>query len=89
MESAEHVFPQRVIDRGFPPDWRVYLRQQRRRYLNDRNASLKDRRSKARDIANDAATQRYHRWISRKTLLNQLANDPFDLLKGFELFTVR
>jgi len=59
MEGADHVLPQRVIDRGLAADGGVDLCKERRRHLEQGHAALVSGRGESRQIADDAAAERH------------------------------
>src|SRR5437773_7376186 len=76
MKSADHVFPERVIDRGLAADRRIHLSEQRGRDLNQGLAALIGSGGESRQVPDYPAPQGDERSITRAPLLEQRIEDP-------------
>ena len=66
MKRADKVLSDIEIDAGLAADRRVYLRKQRRRYLQHVDSAQIGRRGESAHVAGDSAAERYHERLSRK-----------------------
>src|SRR6266853_725090 len=76
MKSADHVLPERVIDRGLATDRRIHLSEQRGRDLNEGDAALIGSGGESRQIPDYPTPQGDERGIARAALLEQRIEDP-------------
>ncbi len=76
MKSADHVFSERVIDRGLAADRRIHLCEQRGRDLNKGHAALIGGGGESRQVPDDPTPQCDERGITRAPLLKQRIEDP-------------
>src|SRR6266852_1805037 len=76
-----------MIDAGFAANGGIYLRKQRGRYLDERNAALIARCHKARQVANDASSQCNNSLFLFSFLLHQPVYDLLETGKRFARFT--
>ena len=89
IERAYHVFAQRMVDAGLAAHRRIYLRQQRGRYLDERHTAQISRSGITRHIANHAAAQRNQRCAALAAILEQRVIDRIQRAGIFIRFTVR
>src|ERR1700694_2873865 len=88
MKSADHVFPERVIDRGLAADRRIHLCEQRGRDLNEGHAALIGGGGESRQIPDYPTPQGDERSITRASLLEQRIEDLIQSPPVLVLFAV-
>jgi hypothetical protein len=71
VKRADHVFPARVVDCGLSAHRGIHLGKQRGGNLDEGHATLKCRRGKAGEIADDAPTERNQCGLTVATRLKQ------------------
>src|SRR5712691_11282153 len=76
MKSADHVLPERVIDRGLAANRGIHLSEQRGRHLNEGDAAQIGGGGEARQIPDYPTPEGDERSITRASLLEQRIEDP-------------
>jgi hypothetical protein len=89
VESADQILAVRGIDTGLAPDRGIDLGQKRGRHLDEIHAAPGDRRGKAGEIPDDAATERNHQIAALEFGSKQGFDDFAEPGKGFAGFPVR
>ena len=88
IESADHVFAERVVDGGLAAHGRIHLRQQRGGHLNEAHAALIARGGKAGQIADNAATERDQRRVAPVRFFQQRRKHLLQHRQRFVLLTI-
>src|SRR5882762_3601581 len=78
MKSADHIFPEWMIDRSLAADRRIHLSEQRGRDLDEGHAALIGSGGESRQIPDYPAPQRDERRITRASLLEQRIEDRIE-----------
>ena len=88
IESADHVFAERVVDGGLAAYGGVHLRQQRGGNLNEAHAALVTRGGKTGQIADNAATEGDQRGIATVRFFEQRRKHLLQHRQRFVLLTI-
>ena len=88
IESADHIFAERVVDGGFAAYGGVHLRQQRGGNLNKAHAALVARGGEAGQIADHAPAEGDQRGIAPVRFFKQRRKHLLQHRQRFVLFTI-
>src|SRR5712692_9751210 len=75
MKSADHVFPERMVDRGLAADRRIHLREERRGNLDVLHAALIGGGGKAGQVPDHSAPESDESTVAPAALLEQRIED--------------
>ena len=89
VKGADQILAEAMVDRHFPADAGIHLRQEAGRHLHKRNATHIRRGDEARQISNHAAAQRDDRRFAVKSRADSLRINVFRFLQGFRVFPRR